>query len=90
MTDPTGDPSHGQEPPDTINDTVMLVDRNLAYLFSERLHKCRDPQPNLRWSSGNLVDKGRIEVSKEDRDSTGRTALGAPKDQTTKRRAYMD
>jgi hypothetical protein len=41
----------------------MLADRNLAKLSSERLHpeadgsKYKDPQPNIRWSSGSLVEE---------------------------------
>jgi hypothetical protein len=40
----------------------MFADRNLEYIFFERLHlsangkRCRDPQPN-RWSSESLVDE---------------------------------
>ena len=45
----------------TNKQTKHLIDWSLA--SSERLHpapdrRCRDPQPNIRWSSGNLVEEG--------------------------------
>jgi hypothetical protein len=46
----------------------MLADRRLAYLASERLdpaadgNRCRDLQPNIRQSLGNLVGKSGEEL----------------------------
>ena len=42
---------------------VVLADRSLAWLSSERLHpaadgnRCRDPQPHIRWSLGSLIEE---------------------------------
>ena len=52
-----------------------LADRKIA---TERLHfafngnSCRDPQPNIRWSSRNIVEDGggRIEGAREIKDTT--------------------
>ena len=54
---------------------TYATDRNLAYLSSERLYRaangkrCRDPQPNIRWSSGSLSE----ELGKGLRDRKMRT-----------------
>ena len=55
----------------------MVAERNLAQLFSERLHtaadrnRCRDPQLNIRWSPRNLVG----ELWKNLRDPEARGTL---------------
>jgi hypothetical protein len=46
----------------------MLADRSLASLPFERRHpaldvkRSRDPQSNIRWSSGSLVEESGIEL----------------------------
>ena len=41
----------------------MFADRSLVYLSSERFHpeangkRCRDSNPNIRWSLGNLTEE---------------------------------
>jgi len=43
--------------------SAMLIDRSLAWLSSERLqpaanrNRCRDPQPNIKWSLGRLLEE---------------------------------
>ena len=63
--------------------SMILADRNLALLSSERLHpaasgnRCIDPQPNIRWNLGSLVedlgerlrDQKRTETPQEDQQS---------------------
>ena len=40
-----------------------MYDKNLAQLSPERLHpavdgnRCRDPQPNIKWSLGRLLEE---------------------------------
>jgi len=60
----------------------MLVDKNLAYLSSERLHtaadqiRCRDPKPNIREfreSCGRA--EGRIDGPGRDSNFTGRRTV---------------
>jgi hypothetical protein len=62
ITGPTWDSSHGHTPiPDTVNNTVMLADRSM--LSSDRFHptadsdRCRDPQPDSRWSFETLMEE---------------------------------
>jgi hypothetical protein len=50
----------------------MFTDRKLAQLPPDRLHpaidggRCREQQSNIRWSSENLMEEWRIEVSKSE------------------------
>jgi hypothetical protein len=66
----TWDPSHGQAPvSDTINDTLMLIDRSLEQMSSETLHQ------KSWWNLGTLREEGgRIEVHKGNGNLTGRPA----------------
>jgi hypothetical protein len=72
----------------------MLTGRSLAYLSSEsstNVKRCRHPQPNIRQSSGNLVEelgegikdlKG-ILMRQEDQQIQRTWSLGALRDGTT-------
>jgi hypothetical protein len=50
----------------------MLTDRNLAQVSPKMLNpaadgnRCRDPQPNIRWISGSLVEEWGIELSEQE------------------------
>ena len=69
----------------------MLADRSLAQLSSERFHptvdqnRYRDPQPNIRWSSGSLAEELGVGlknlegtgIQKEDQESQLTWTLGA-------------
>jgi hypothetical protein len=54
---------------------------NLSKLSSERLHpavdgnRCRDPQPNIRWSLGNLVEEGEEGLPESERSRTSQKNL---------------
>jgi len=54
----------------------MFTDRKLVLLSPYRLllaadgGRCRDPQSNIRWSSGSLVEEWGIEVSKPEDSRT--------------------
>jgi hypothetical protein len=63
---------------DTINDTLLylLTDRSLVQLSPERLHtatdgdKYRNPQPNIRYSSGGQVEKEEEGLKEPERSRT--------------------
>ena len=54
----------------------MLAERSLALLCSERLqlaadgNRYRNPQSNIKWSYGSLVEETGIELNKQERSST--------------------
>jgi hypothetical protein len=61
----------------------MLADKSLAWLSFKKLHPaadsdgCRDPQPNIGWSLGTLIEglgKG-FRAPEGDRNFTGRSQL---------------
>lgn len=80
----------GKNNPDTINDTLLCLQTGVPPRGSTQqlIETETDPQPNIRWSSGNLVeelwersaDPKRTETPQEDQQGQLTQTLGAPRD----------